>query len=373
MLAWRAGGEERRVAWLSPFAAPPRRLGAADDRTTAAAALARVRRGEGLVYGGDFRNARQLLAAMGRRIAGGRGARGATPAALFRAERKRARTEHDLLARLAVPIEAGFRVALPSAPDVTSALAEALGHDVPLPGLLPLRDLLGMTGAHEWRRSGVEVPALAARVHPHYGVYAPIRGEYVDLVAAAAARWPAGGKRAVDVGTGTGVLAFVLARAGARVVATDAEPRAVACARDNAERLGLSGAVEVVLADLFPAGDLRSDLVVSNPPWLPAPAASPLERAVYDPGGAFLERLVSELPRRLAPGGEAWIVLSDLAELLGLRPAGHVAALAGRAGLEVAEVLEAKAAHPRARDTSDPLHAFRSREVTRLYRLRQKS
>jgi methylase of polypeptide subunit release factors len=227
-----------------------------------------------------------------------------------------------------------------------------------------------MIGAHEWRRKGVEVPALAARVHPHYGVYAPVRAEYVGLVAAAAAGWPARGKLAFDVGTGTGVLAFVLARAGARVVATDAEPRAVACARDNAERLGLAPAVEVVLADLFPEGDLRADLVVSNPPWLPAAAASPLERAVYDPDGAFLERLVLGLPARLAPGGEAWIVLSDLAELLGLRPPGHVAGLAARAGLAVVEVREAPAAHPRARDPGDPLHAFRARETTRLYRLR---
>jgi methylase of polypeptide subunit release factors len=253
---------------------------------------------------------------------------------------------------------------------VTAAVEEALGADAPLPGLLPLRDLLGMIGAHEWRRRGVEVPALGARIHPHYGVYAPVRGEYVDLVAAAAARWPVRGRLALDVGTGTGVLALVLARAGARVIATDAEPRAVACARENAERLGLAGEVQVVLADLFPEGGARADLVVANPPWLPAQASSPLERAVYDPGGALLERLVLGLPARLAPGGEAWLVLSDLAEQLGLRPPGHVGALAARAGLHVVEALEARPSHPRARDERDPLHAFRAREATRLFRIR---
>jgi SAM-dependent methyltransferase len=266
-----------------------------------------------------------------------------------------------------VPVEEGLRPALRRAPDVAAALAEALGPAPALPGLLPLRELLGMIGAHEWRRKGVHVPALGARVHPHHGVYAPVRGEYVELVAAAAAEWPVGGKRAFDVGTGTGVLAFVLARSGASVVATDVEPAAVACARENAERLGLAGRVQVVQADLFPPG--RADLVVSNPPWLPDEARTPLERAVYDPGGAFLERLVLALPERLEPGGEAWIVLSDLAELLGVRPAGHVEALAARAGLRVADVRSATAAHPRARDREDPLHAFRAREVTRLHRL----
>jgi SAM-dependent methyltransferase len=365
-VAWRQGGVERKGTWLSPSSPPPARAGEADDRTTAARALARVRGGEALVYTGDFQNARQLLAAMGRRLAG-RPPAASDPSALYRAERERRRREHDLLGRLVVPIEAGLALPLRRAPDVAAALGEALGPDPGLPGLLPLRDLLGMVGAHEWRRRGVLVPALGARVHPHYGVYAPVRGEYVDLVAEAARTWPVAGRNALDVGTGTGVLALVLARAGARVVATDLEPRAVACARENAGRLGLAGEVEVVLADLFPAG--RFDLVVSNPPWIPDVARTPLERAVYDPGGAFLERLVAGLPERLAEGGEAWIVISDLAERLRLRPAGHVEALAARAGLRVADVREARPAHPRARDAADPLHAFRAAEVTRLFRL----
>ncbi len=363
-VAWRDGDAERRGAWLSAAAAPSR-VGPAGDRTTAREALARIRRGEALLYRGDYHNARQLLAAIARRLRPRDLPAG--PDAAWRAERARRRVEHDVLSRVLVPIEAGFRVPLRRAPDVTAALSEALGTDAPVPGLLPLRDLLGMVGAHEWRRRGVPVPALGASVHPHFGVYAPVRGEYVDLVARAASAWPVAGKRAFDVGTGTGVLALVLARAGARVVATDVEPRAVACARENVERFDLGAQVEVREADLLPDGE--ADLVVSNPPWLPDEARTPLERAVYDPGGSFLERLVLGLPAHLAPGGEAWVVLSDLAELLGLRPPGHVAALAARAGLRVEDALEAKPAHRRAADAGDPLHAFRARETTRLLRL----
>jgi SAM-dependent methyltransferase len=382
-VVWVDGAAERRGFWLSPAAPVPARLGAAGDATTAGAAVARARGGEGLVYAGDYHNARQLLAAMGRRLlrsapSGGRSGRRAVPrqpaieagaeaAAAWRAEKERRRVEHEVLSRLAVPVLEGWRVPLRRAPDVAQALAEALGPEARPPGLAPLRDVLGMVGAHEWRRRGVDVPALGARLHPHWGVFAPVRGEYVDLVQRATAEWPVAGRRAFDVGTGTGVLALVLARAGASVVATDVEPRAVACARENAERLGLAGRVELALQDLFPPGS--ADLVVSNPPWLPDVARTPLERAVYDPGGAFLERLVAGLPDRLAPGGEAWIVLSDLAELLGLRPAGHVAALAARAGLRVADVREARPSHPRAEDRGDPLHAFRARETTRLFRL----
>ena len=354
----------------------PRRTGTAGDETTAAEALARARRGEQLVYAdGDYQNARQLLAALGRRLGrGGRPRAGkrraqAALAEAFEEERRSRETEHTVLGRLLVPLdpgEGGWVVPLRRAPDVREACAEALGPPGPA-ALIALRDLLGVVGAHEWRRRGVEVPALGARVHPHHGVYAPVRGEYVDLVAEAAAAWPVAGKVAFDVGTGTGVLAFVLARAGARVVATDLEPRAVACARENAGRLGLERAVEVVAADLFPEG--RADVVVFNPPWVPAPARSALERAIYDPGGRLLERFVLGLPAHLAPGGEGWLVLSDLAERLGLRPEGHVEALAARAGLRVAAVRTRRPSHPRAADAADPLHEARAAEVTRLFRL----
>ncbi len=365
-LTWRDAAGEHTAVWVSPGAPPPARLGAAGDDTRAAAAAARARRGEGLVYSGDYHNARQLLTALARRLPAAR-PRGPGPAALFHAERERTRLEQALLSRLLVPIEPGWRVPLRRAPDVREPCEEALGPPLEVTALLPLRDLLGMIGAHEWRRRGVEVRALAARVHPHYAVYAPIRGEYVDLVADALAAWPATGKRAFDVGTGTGVLALLLARAGARVVATDLDPRAIACARENAARLDLAARVEVTEADVFPEG--VADLVVSNPPWVPAEAHGPLDRAVYDPGGAFLERLVRGLPAHLAPGGEAWIVLSDLAERLGLRSPDHLPRLAASAGLEVAAVLETRPTHPRTRDRGDPLHAIRAAEVTRLFRL----
>lgn len=320
-----------------------------------------------LVYHGDYRNARQLLAAMGRRLSRADPVRGGDLAARFAEERAQKRREHLVLSRLAVPIEPGPRVALSHAPDAAAALAEALGPEAALPGLLPLRDLLGMIGAHEWREKGVEVPALGARIHPRFGVFAPVRGEHVDLVAEAARRWPPGGKRALDVGTGTGVLALVLARAGARVVATDLAPAALECAAENAARLGLAGAVEPVRADLFPDG--RFDLVVANPPWLPREALTPLERAVYDPGSAFLRGFLAGLAAHLAPGGEGWLVLSDLAERLGLRAEGEVEALVEAAGLRVAGGIEAVPSHPRAKDDADPLHEARSREVTRLRRL----
>jgi methylase of polypeptide subunit release factors len=73
-----------------------------------------------------------------------------------------------------------------------------------------------------------------------------------------------------DIGVGSGVLSAVCWRGVARaVVATDQDPRALACARDNLQRLGLASRVQLLQADLFPpghrAGGVQSALVAGPP------------------------------------------------------------------------------------------------------------
>jgi prophage antirepressor-like protein len=91
---------------------------------------------------------------------------------------------------------------------------------------------------------------------------------------------------------------------------------------------------------------------------------------VCDPGGGFLDRFLTGLRDHLAPGGEGWLVLSDLAEVLELRAPGAVEAAAAAAGLSVSALRSARPSHPRAADAGDPLHEARARETVTLYRLR---
>jgi SAM-dependent methyltransferase len=275
-----------------------------------------------------------------------------------------------VLGMVVIEVDGDHAIRLRRAPDLRTALSEAWGPPDGQPCIVALRECLGLVGAHEWRKKGLEVPALgpppANRIHAHYGVFSPVRGEYLDLVGTAPV--PPGTALAWDIGTGTGVIAAVLARRGvARVVATDLNPRALACARDNIQRLHLQGQVEVVEADLFPAG--TAPLIVCNPPWLPGEAHSMLEHAIYDPGSRMLRGFLGGLRGRLAPGGEGWLVLSDLAEHLGLRSRDELSALFEAGGLVVRDRLDVRPRHPKASDASDPLAAARSREVTSLWRL----
>jgi methylase of polypeptide subunit release factors len=230
-----------------------------------------------------------------------------------------------------------------------------------------LRELLGLVGAQQWHEKGVAIAGLEGHIHPCYGVYSPLRGEYLALIAQAPL--PAGCAQAFDIGTGTGVIAALLVRRGvARVTATDQDPRALACANENLQRLGLAQRVQVLEADLFPAG--QAALVVCNPPWVPARPSAPVEHAIYDPDSRMLRGFLQGLAAHLAPQGEGWLILSDLAEHLGLRTRDELLGWIKEGGLEVAGRQDARPQHPKAMDTQDPLHAARSREMTSLWRLR---
>jgi SAM-dependent methyltransferase len=277
---------------------------------------------------------------------------------------QRART----LGMLLVELDADYRIGLRRAPDLRQACCEAYGptHE---PSVVSLREVLGVVGAHEWRINGMDIPAAGGRIHPHYGVFAPVRREYVDLVAdAPLPAATAATSVAFDIGTGTGVLAAVLARRGlARVIATDQDPRALACARANIEQLGLRDTVDVVDADLFPAG--RAALVLCNPPWVPARPSSPLEYGIYDPQSRMLRGFLAGLAEHLVPGGEGWLILSDLAEHLGLRTRDELRAAIDAAALRVVDRTDVRPVHPKASDPTQPLHAARAAEVTSLWRL----
>lgn len=379
MIEWSSQGQAHTAQWRSESgASAPRRVIAADDTLPADTAYRMACEGTGLLWTGDFQNARMLLQALMRRAdrkprkVAAKAAQkeaAATPAEAFHLHRQAQAQRARVLSSVLIVLEGDYTIALRRAPDLRQACTEAWGPANGNRVVASLRELLGLVGAHEWRKKGVEIPALGAppgnRIHPHYGVFSPVRGEYVDLVAQA----PLPSKTlAFDVGVGTGVLSAVLARRGVqRVVATDQDPRALACARENLQRLGLTSRVELQQQDLFPEG--KAPLVVCNPPWLPARASSPIERAVYDEGSGMLRGFLAGLAAHLEPGGEGWLILSDLAEHLQLRTREELLEWIAQGGLKVLGRQDVKPRHGKSADASDALHAARAAEVTSLWRL----
>lgn len=371
LIHWSEAGEAKSARWRSESATPPpKRVVVADDRMTADIAYRLACEGNALLWRGDFQNARQLLHAMARRSdkkARDQKSKATTPAESFhlyrQAQSQRART----LGMLLLPFEADHSVPLRRAPDVRLACINAYGIGSQ-PYVTSLRELQGIIGAYEWRKNGLAIPALSAHIHPHYGVFAPIRNEYVGLVNDAPLPKLSSTAVAFDIGTGTGVLAAVLAQRGIkRIVATDQDVRALNCARENLARLGFATQVEVIEADLYPEG--RASLIVCNPPWIPARPSSPLEHAIFDPDSRMLRGYLSGLALHLEVGGEGWLILSDLAEHLGLRTRAELLTAIDAGGLKVLDKIDVKPHHPRVSDTSDPLHLARAAEVTSLWRL----
>ena len=365
-VSWLVDDQSHTLAWRSENGwAPPKRCIVADDTMTADIAYRHASEGVGLIWTGDFQNARQLLQALARRVAKRRTKFAEMPyperfhqVRLARAQRART------LGMLCLPFGAHHALAHRRAPDVQQVCFQAQG-DAPAGYVMPMTELLGLISAYEWRKSGITIDGLAAPIYAHYGVFAPTRAEYIELIRRTPLA-PPKVKRAFDLGTGTGVLAALLIHQGVEhVIATDTSIRALACAKQNIDALGLSKKVALQNVDLFPSG--RADLVVCNPPWLPGKPASTLEHAIYDQDQHMLSGFLKDLAAHLNPGGQGWLILSDLAEHLKLRSREQLLAQIERAGLVVVAKHDIRPTHLKSKDEQDPLADARQAETTSLW------
>lgn len=385
-IQWTQGELTHSAKWHSENGIRPhQKVITADDTLTADVAYRLACEGTAMLWTGDFQNAKQLLQALIRRV----DKPSKKSQRVDRLEKEKTRAPKDLfnlhrlsqsqrariLGMILIPINADHSISLRRAPELAQACMEAYG--VQEQGyVVSLRELLGVVSAHEWRKKGVPILARddeEIRIHPHYGVFSPIRGEYIELILKAPL--PSALQNtssAFDIGVGTGVLSVVLAVRGVqKIIATDQDDRAIACAQENIVRLGLTSQIEVLKTNLFP--DSKAALIVCNPPWLPARPSSTLEHAVYDPDSQMLKGFLWGLKNHLLPGGEGWLILSDLAEHLGLRTREELSDWIDQAGLQVLDRMNTRPSHRKAFDPADSLHKARSAELTSLWRLAPKT
>lgn len=381
---WQENKKTMEAVWQSVANNPaPKKIQVIDDTVKADAAYKLVCEGTALLWRGDFQNAKHMAQAISRRIDNRTTKPKAknkqkkqqatntapSPKDQFHLYRKSQVERARTLGMLLVELSGDYTMPYNRAPDIVGACEHAYGKSQShKTRIVSLREVLGLIGAYEWHKKGVEIPQLNAVITPSYGVYSPVRGEYIELVNAAPLE---NVSVAFDIGTGTGVIAAILAKRGVKkVIATEIESRALVCAKHNIQKLGFANQVKIVGADLFPPTDAGlADLIVCNPPWLPAKANSAIEHAVYDPDSKMLKGFLNGVKAYLAIKGEAWLILSDFAEHLELRTQEELQQWINDAGLTVVEKLDIEPKHGKASDQSDPLHKARSKEVTSLYRL----
>jgi methylase of polypeptide subunit release factors len=351
-------------------ASVPKRFEMINDSCSADTAYRLACAGTALLWQGDFQQARQLLQALTRRVSPTSPVKPSSLAMpqAFHAYRMAQAQRSRILSMLLLQVEGDYRIDLRRAPDVRDALRSAWGEASGQARVLSLRELLGVVSAYEWQRKGISVKALSEDgffIHPRYGVFSPVRSEYLDLIAKAPL---SSVEMAFDIGTGTGVIAALLLMRGVKyVIATDSSDVALQCAKDNLQRLDLSSRAQFQMTDVFPEG--QANLIVCNPPWLPGKATSLLEQAIYDPDSRMLRTFLSGVAAHLSPGGEAWLVVSDLAEHLQLRSRDQLLQWIEAGGLQVLGREDIRPSHAKVHDSADALHSARAQEVTSLWRL----
>lgn len=347
---------------------PPRQVIETSDGISADQAYRAVSQGTGIWWQSDYHQARQLLAALKRRLERNTPSFEGVelPDRFHRIRLRRAQTARQS-GLLLIEVKPGYRIELPRAPDAQAALEMAYGESLRAQNfVMPLTEFTGVLSAFEWHQKGLPVAALGHSIYPRWGVFAPTRHEYLDLIMRAELPNPV--RLAVDVGTGTGVLSLLLAKRGiSRIIATDTHPQAVACAKDNINRAGLNTKISIQATDLMP--NEAFDLIVCNPPWLPGAASGPLEAAVYDPDHRMLRGFLKMAGQHLSSHGQAWLILSDLAEHLKLRSREQLLSWITEAGLVVINRLDAKPTHRKLANTTDPLAEFRRAEITSVWQL----
>lgn len=301
--------------------------------------------------------------------------------------------------------------------------------------VVPFRKLSGYISSYQLHERGVKIPLLGCNappqhltVFPWYGVFPPTRFEYLEalqtislpeIMTQAYERMEPemehmDAKMAYDIGTGSGIISLLLVKVHglSQVLATDIQWASILCASKNIQYHKLEKQIQTLHCNMFPpkcetSGTFkRVGLIVCNPPWLPSVDAyvngqdgdentcaaedphsshSALDMAVFDtPDSAMLKDFLFNLKEHLIPpstdihgksipGGEGWLILSNLAVLLKLRHEHSLLEWIESSGLVLLDQIDVSPNHNKSQDGKDGLYDIRRKEVTSLYRLAIKS
>jgi len=181
---------------------------------------------------------------------------------------------------------------------------------------LPLPQIQGLNSAWQWYEKGIHIPGLRNKIHPYYGVYFPTRFEHIILFDNWLKRYEEAKKTAIDIGIGSGVLSLLMVQHGfQKVFGTDINPNAIVGLTESIGGTKLARKIEIDLGHLFGKWEKTTELIVFNPPWLPAiQELNNLDEAIYYNEHLFPE-FFEAAHKRLLPDGKIVILFSNLAQI----------------------------------------------------------
>ena len=182
--------------------------------------------------------------------------------------------------------------------------------------VLPFTQVQGLNSAWQWYEKGISIPVLDHKIHPYYGTYFPTRFEHLRLFDNWLNRYDGDKKTALDIGIGCGVLSFQMINHGfTKICGTDSNPNAIVGLDEDLTKQDLHSKISLIHGDLFADCKLKTELIVFNPPWLPATYhLGGLDKAIYYDQDLF-PRFFLEATKHLKPDGIVVLLFSNLGRI----------------------------------------------------------
>ncbi len=182
--------------------------------------------------------------------------------------------------------------------------------------LLPFPQVQGLNSSWQWYEKGIFIPVLKRKIHPWFGTYFPTRFEHLELFDKWLKKYTGEKKSAIDIGIGSGVLSFqMLKHSFEKVYGIDSNPNAIIGLNEDLNKNNLNSKINLIYGDLFANCNLKTELIVFNPPWLPASHnIDGLDKAIYYDQDLF-PRFFAEAKKHLNTNGRVVILFSNLAQI----------------------------------------------------------
>lgn len=182
--------------------------------------------------------------------------------------------------------------------------------------LLPFPQVQGLNSAWQWYEKGISIPGLNRKIHPWFGTYFPTRFEHLELFDKWLKQYKGEKESAIDIGIGSGVISFQMLKHGfGKVYGTDSNPNVIIGLKEDVNLNKLNSKINLLYGDLFDDCNVKTELIVFNPPWLPASHnIEGIDKAIYYDHDLF-PRFFIEAVKHLKSDGRVAIIFSNLAQI----------------------------------------------------------